>query len=157
MSASHILSFKLQMTKPFSYSKILSLYKISENTVFHGPVFSLIRRQSTILFLYDRIQVSGNRILEYFMQCVRKIDDGILQDKWVMQTMKNVNRAFSPESSQTKIASFMDLSRSKQDIIFSWCSTLNSSSLAYTFLSKWWGESCMIIYFTYIIYVPWFL
>ena len=67
------------------------------------------------------------------MQCMRKTDDGILLDKRRMQTMKNENLAFWPESSQTKVASSMDLPSLNRTCFFL-CSTLNSSSLAYTFL-----------------------
>ena len=47
-------------------SEVQSLHKIYENTGFHRPVFSPIRRESAILSLYGWSMKT--RILAYFME-----------------------------------------------------------------------------------------
>ena len=45
----------------------ITMHKLCENMVFHWPVSSRIRTESTILSLYRRIRVGENSFLAYFI------------------------------------------------------------------------------------------
>ena len=56
----HQSSFVIIIIGLLSISLGFTLHKIHENTGFHWPIFSCIRRKSSIFFLYGRIRVSEN-------------------------------------------------------------------------------------------------
>ena len=112
---------------------------------FFSCLISVVLLPPCVIILENKSDALGIKSLILIVQLISrrssenidpyKIVDGILLEKWGIQTIKNGNLSLLSKSLYTKTQYSIFMSRSKNESWFLWCSTLSSNSLGEIFLN----------------------